>query len=502
MLTLQGLTLFGKIPKVLKTIDYDKYELIVGLEIHTQLKTVTKAYSADAYEYGLGANTQTCPISLGHPGTLPVPNKRVIDSGIKLGLALNCSIRERNEYARKNYFYADLPKGYQITQDKTPICTDGFIIVKDANGEDKRIGITRIHMEEDSGKSIHDIDPFESLIDLNRAGVPLLEIVSEPDFRSIEEAYNFLAEIRRMVKYLDICDGNMEEGSMRCDANISVRLRGEEDLRTRVEVKNMNSLRNVQRAIQYEAKRQIEVYENGGEVFQETRNYDAGKNITIVMRTKEDAHDYRYFPEPDIQPVYVYQKDVDKVKANMPALPSELFKQYVEEYKLSEYDAALLIEDKEIALYYGRLIDLVPNYKMACNYLMGTVKSYLNEKALTIGELPIGIDKLAELINLVDSGKVSHSAANQKLFPAVIIEPTADVVGLIHSLGIIQESDSSFLESVISEVISAHPNELERYKAGQKQLMGMFMGQVMKASKGKADPKITSKLLAEMLNKA
>jgi len=486
----------------LKTIDYDKYELIVGLEIHTQLNTITKAYSADAYEYGFGANTQTCPISLGHPGTLPVPNKKVIESGIKLGLALNCDIRERNEYARKNYFYADLPKGYQITQDKTPICTDGFIIVKDADGLDKRIGITRIHMEEDSGKSIHDLDPFESLIDLNRAGVPLLEIVSEPDFRSVEEAYNFLAEIRRMVRYLDICDGNMEEGSMRCDANISIRLRGEKGLRTRVEVKNMNSLRNVQRAIQYEAKRQTEVYENGGEVFQETRNYDAGKNITIVMRTKEDAHDYRYFPEPDIQPVYVYEDDVAKVKSLMPALPSELFKQYVEEYKLSEYDASLLIEDKELSTYYGELIKLVPNYKMACNYLMGTVKSYLNEKAITIKELPISIEKITDLIKLIEADKVSHSSANQKLFPAMIESPDSDVSELANKLNIIQESDSGFLESVIADVISSHPNELERYKSGQKQLLGMFMGQVMKASKGKADPKATSKLLAEMLNKA
>ncbi len=486
----------------MKTIDYDKYELIVGLEIHTQLKTITKAYSADAYEYGFGANTQTCPVSLGHPGTLPVPNKRVIESGIKLGLALNCDIRERNEYARKNYFYADLPKGYQITQDKTPICTDGFIIVKDANGDDKRIGITRIHMEEDSGKSIHDIDPFESLIDLNRAGVPLLEIVSEPDFRSIEEAYNFLAEIRRMVKYLDVCDGNMEEGSMRCDANISVRLRGEEELRTRVEVKNMNSLRNVQRAIQYEAKRQIEVYEDGGVVFQETRNYDAGKNITIVMRTKEDAHDYRYFPEPDIQPVYVYQKEVDEVRANMPALPSELFKQFVEKFDLSEYDASLLIEDKEIASYYTNLIELIPNYKMACNYLMGTVKSYLNEKAITISELPISIEKLADLIKLVEADKISHSAANQKLFPAMISQPSEDVAKLASSLNIMQESDLGFLETVIAEVIASHPDELERYKNGQKQLMGMFMGQVMRASKGKADPKVTSKLLTEMLNKS
>ena len=375
-------------------------------------------------------------------------------------------------------------------------------MIKDAEGKEKKIGITRIHMEEDSGKSIHDIDPFATLIDLNRAGVPLLEIVSEPDFRSIEEAYNFLAEIRRLVKYLDVCDGNMEEGSMRCDANISVRLKGESELRTRVEVKNMNSLRNVQRAIQFEAKRQIEVYESGGEVFQETRNWDAGNNITTILRSKEDAHDYRYFPEPDIQPVYIYQKDVDEVHANMPALPSELFEKYTKEFGLSEYDANLLIEDKEIALYYNELIALFPKHKTACNYLMGTVKSYLNEKAIGIGQLPISIQKLVSMLELVDSGKVSHTAANQKLFPALIESPEANVSELAEKLNIIQESDSGFLETVIAEVIASHPNELERYKSGQKQLMGMFMGQVMKASKGKADPKATSKLLAEMLNKA
>jgi len=303
------------------SIDYSKYETVIGLEIHVQLNTQSKAYCSDSTKYGAAPNTLISPISLGHPGTLPVSNEKVIEYAVRLGLALNCDIRERNEYARKNYFYADLPKGYQITQDKTPICNGGFITITDENGLPKKIELTRIHMEEDAGKSIHDIDPFDSLIDLNRAGVALLEIVSEPVLRSGEEAYNFITEIRKLVRYLDICDGNMEEGSMRCDANISVRLKGESELKNRVEVKNMNSIRNVQKAIELESKRQIALYETGGEVDQETRNYNAAKNETSVLRSKEDAHDYRYFPEPDLSPIIVKQVYVDKIKSKLPALP-------------------------------------------------------------------------------------------------------------------------------------------------------------------------------------
>lgn len=476
------------------------YELIVGLEIHLQLVTKSKAYCSDNYVYGEEANTQVSPISLGHPGTLPVPNYEVINQAIRLGIATNSTIREVNEYARKNYFYADMPKGYQITQDQTPICTEGFLDVNNAEGKPVRIGITRIHMEEDSGKSIHDIDPFDTLVDLNRAGVPLLEVVSEPDIRSIEEAYNYLAEVRKIVRYLDVCDGNMEEGSMRCDANISVRKKGELGFRNRVEVKNMNSLRNVQRAILGEANRQIDVYENGGQIDQETHSYDANTNSTFVMRSKEDAHDYRYFPEPDIIPVIVTEEKIAEIQKTMPTLPSVLFERYVTELKLSDYDAALLTEDRDTALFFEEIIKETANYKSACNYLMGSVKSYLNEKTLSINEFPVSAKKIAEVVNLIDGGKFSHSAVAQTLFPALIKSPNEEVIKLAESLNIIQDSDESSLKELIESVLENMPDEVERFKNGEKRLQGLFMGQIMKASKGKADPKLTSKLLNQILS--
>ncbi|MGB0884316.1 MAG: Asp-tRNA(Asn)/Glu-tRNA(Gln) amidotransferase subunit GatB [Flavobacteriales bacterium] len=484
----------------MNALSHPDYELIVGLEVHLQLKTKTKAYCADPYEYGHEANTQVSPISLGHPGTLPVPNKVVIEQAIRLGIATNSSIRSYNSYARKNYFYADLPKGYQITQDLTPICNEGFLDVENAEGETIRIGITRIHMEEDSGKSIHDIDPFDSLIDLNRAGVPLLEIVSEPDIRSVEEAYNYLAEIRKLVQYLDICDGNLEEGSMRCDANISVRKKGETALRNRVEVKNMNSLRNVQKAILHEANRQIEVYEHQGEVDQETRSFDANTSSTFVMRSKEDAHDYRYFPEPDIMPVIVRQEDIDAVKSTMPTLPKALFEHYTQHCKLSAYDANILTEEKSIALYFNALIEHTSHYKSACNYLMGSVKSYLNEKAIPIEEFPVSPAKLAEMVNLIEEGKFSHTAAAQQLVPALIHQAEADVMSLAKDLNILQDSDEDSLKELISDIIKSMPDEAERFRSGEKKLQGLFMGKIMKASKGKADPRLSAKLLNQLLN--
>lgn len=477
-----------------------EYELIVGLEVHLQLTTKSKAYCSDGYEYGSEANTQVSPISIGHPGTLPVPNYEVINQAIRLGIATNSSLRKVNEYARKNYFYADMPKGYQITQDKTPICTDGFLEIKDANNEDIKIGITRIHMEEDSGKSIHDIDPFDTLIDLNRAGVPLLEVVSEPDIRSVEEAYNFLAEIRKIVRYLDVCDGNMEEGSMRCDANISVRKKGESELRNRVEVKNMNSLRNVQRAILFEANRQIDVYENGGEIFQETHSYDSNTNSTFVMRSKEDAHDYRYFPEPDITPVILTQEKIEDIKAGMPTLPKVLFERYTEELKLSAYDAQVLTEDRDTALYFENIIKHTSNYKSACNYLMGSIKSYLNEKAILIGEFHIGSEKIAELVNLIDQGKFSHTAVTQTLFPAMLEDPKSEILDIAQRLNLIQDSNEDSLKGIIETVLNEMPDEVERFKGGEKKLQGLFMGKIMRASNGKADPRLTSKLLKELLS--
>ena len=483
------------------SIDYSKYETVIGLEIHVQLNTQSKAYCSDSTKYGAAPNTHISPISLGHPGTLPVSNEKVIEYAVRLGLALNCDIRERNEYARKNYFYADLPKGYQITQDKTPICNGGFITITDENGLPKKIELTRIHMEEDAGKSIHDIDPFDSLIDLNRAGVALLEIVSEPVLRSGEEAYNFITEIRKLVRYLDICDGNMEEGSMRCDANISVRLKGDSELRNRVEVKNMNSIRNVQKAIELESKRQIELYENGGEVDQETRNYNAARNETLVLRSKEDAHDYRYFPEPDLSPIIVKQAYIDKIKSELPALPEELYTKYTKEFGLSDYDAKNLTDSKGIALYYNEISKHTNEYKMAANIVMGPIKSYLNEKAIDIDQITLPASRISEMIQLIKDGKISASKASQELFPLMVKHIDISALKLAEDNQLIQESDSDALLEFVKQAISKFPDKAEAYKNGNKNLLGLFMGEVMKLSRGKADPKMANKIIREELEK-
>ena len=483
------------------SIDYNKYETVIGLEIHVQLNTLSKTYCSDSTKYGGAPNTHISPVSLGHPGTLPVANSKVIEYAVRLGIALNCTIRERNEYARKNYFYADLPKGYQITQDKTPICDGGFVNVTDKNGDPKKIELTRIHMEEDAGKSIHDIDPFDSLIDLNRAGVPLLEIVSEPVLRSGEEAYSFISEVRKLVRYLDICDGNMEEGSMRCDANISVRLKGDTELRNRVEVKNMNSMRNVQKAIELERKRQIEVYENGGEVDQETRNYNPAKNETSILRSKEDAHDYRYFPEPDLSPILIQQDYIKKIKSKLPALPEELFNKYTKEFGLSDYDARNLTETKGIALYYDEISNHTKEYKMAANIVMGPLKSHLNDKAIEIGEFNLSASRISEMIQLIKDGKIANSKANQELFPLMVKSPDVTVQKLAEENHLIQESDSDALLEFVQQAIAKFPDKAEAYKNGKKNLLGLFMGEVMKLSRGKADPKVTNQMIREELEK-
>lgn len=477
----------------------DKYEVVIGLEVHAQLLTKTKAYSSDINEYGAHPNTNVSVVTLGHPGTLPVMNKKTIEFAVKLGLACGCTIAEHQHFARKNYFYPDLPKGYQITQDTTPICTGGAIIIKKEDGTEKPVGLTRIHMEEDAGKSIHDVDLYDTLVDLNRAGTPLLEIVSEPEIRSSQEAYNYLTEVRRLVRYLDICDGNMEEGSLRCDANISVRLKGASEFGTKVEVKNMNSIRNVQRAIEFEVERQIAAVENGERLFQETRSFDALKGITISMRSKEAANDYRYFPEPDLQPIVVDATYVNQVKAKMPALPRELYAKYTQDLKLSDYDAGILTDSKSIALFFEEVIANTKNYKAAANWTMGEVKSYLNQNGLEIEQLPISAPQVASIINLIESGSVSNSAAAQKLFPALIETPASDVKELAVSLNIIQESNADSLKEVILSVFEQHPGEVSRFKAGENQLTGFFMGQIMKASGGKADPKTTSALLRELI---
>lgn len=477
----------------------DKYEAVIGLEVHIQLNTKTKAYSSDRYNYGDPPNTDVSVISLGHPGALPRFNKQVMNFAVKLGVALDCEITEKMNFARKNYFYPDLPKGYQITQDTTPICKGGAVKIKDAEGKDKKIALTRIHWEEDAGKSIHDLDPFNTLVDLNRAGVPLLEIVSEPEIKSSEEAYNYLYEIRKLVRYLEICNGNMEEGSLRCDANISVMPKGSSTFGTKVEVKNMNSMRNVQKAIEFEIRRQIQANENGENIKQETRAYDALKNRTLSMRSKESDNDYRYFPEPDLPIIRVRQEYIDEVKKTMPPLPDALYQKFTKELKLSDYDSRILTDSKEFALYFEEIIQHSKNYKSCANWLIGDIKSYLNDKAIELDEFPVQPKSVAELIQIIDDGKVSNSVASQKIFPKMIESPNKTPLEIAEENNLVQDSNEDSIKEYVLQVFEQNPSEVERYKGGEKQLVGFFMGQLMKVSGGKADPKSANKLIRELL---
>lgn len=478
----------------------DKYTLVVGLEVHAQLLTKSKMYASDSTEFGSMPNTQISPITLGHPGTLPKVNRRAVEYAIKMGLACNSEITRYNIFSRKNYFYPDLPKGYQITQDKGPICVGGFVPVVLANGEDKNIRLNRIHMEEDAGKSMHLAEEVDTLVDFNRAGVPLVEIVSEPDIRSSEEAYSFLVEIKKLVKYLDICDGNMEEGSLRCDANISIMLKGAGEYGKKVEVKNMNSFRNVARAIEHEFERQIVLVEAGETIVSETRTFDATTGTTASMRTKEDLNDYRYFPEPDLSPVIISEEWLNSVKVSMPSLPRELFKKFTEQFGLPTYDAGVLTDSKEIALYFEELCGLTSNYKAASNWMMGPVKSYLNELTLHIEQFPIKPAALASLIQIIDQGKVSFSVASQKIYPVLLANPDKSPLEIAQELNLIQESDESSLKPIVEGVLAENEAKVAEYRSGKKGLMGMFMGQVMKKSQGKADPKVATKILMELLD--
>jgi len=480
---------------------YDKYEAVIGLEIHAQLQTNTKAYSADRNEYGSTPNTNVSVVTLGHPGTLPMYNKRAINFAVKMGLACESNITEDMIFARKNYFYPDLPKGYQITQDETPICTGGKVVIKTDDGEDKEVTLTRIHLEEDAGKSIHDLDPFNTLIDLNRAGVPLIEIVSEPEIKTSQEAYNYVTEVRRLVRYLDICDGNMEEGSLRCDANVSVMLKGSKVFGNRTEVKNMNSMRNVQKAIEFEIKRQIDLIEQGETIVTETRSFNAANGSTISMRSKEAANDYRYFPEPDLQPIQVTQEYVQAVKEKMPPLPNFLFKKYTQDYGLSEYDANVLTDDKSIALYFEDVTKSTKNYKSASNWVTVNIKSFLNEKAIEISEFKLTPVQIADIIGLIDSGKISNSVASQKVFPLMIETPEKSAIQIAEENNLIQNSNADEITELIEKALAKFPEKVEEYKSGKKGLLGLFMGEVMKLSQGKADPKMASKSLKEFLEK-
>ncbi len=477
----------------------DKYEVVIGLEVHAQLQTNSKLFCGDSASFGADPNTHISPITLAHPGTLPRMNKKAIEFAIKLGLALNCEIEQENYFARKNYFYPDLPKGYQISQHTTPICKNGVVKIK-VNEEQRNIQLNRIHIEEDAGKSLHDVDENFTAIDLNRAGVPLIEIVSEPDLHSSDEAFAYITELRRLVRWLEICDGNMEEGSMRCDANISIRLKGEKKLGTRVEVKNLNSIRNVKKAIDLEVNRLIDIVESGATIVQETRSFDADNNTTFSLRSKEDADDYRYFADPDLTPFHISDQFLKEVKDSLPALPEALEIKYKEVFQLAPYDAQVICSDKALVHYFEEIIKHTNNYKAAVNWLMGPIKSYLNDHSIELEAFPLSPEKTASLIQLVDDGKVNFSIASTKILSALIQAPKKNPLEIATELNLLQESNNDSVASWVDEVINKMPDKVKEYRSGKKGLIGLFAGEVKKLSKGKADMNVVNKLLAEKLN--
>ncbi len=481
---------------------FDKYELVCGLEVHAQLLTESKAFATDSTEYGQMPNTNISVITLGHPGVLPRFNQKAAEFAIKMGLACHSEISRYNIFDRKNYFYPDLPKGYQITQDKTPICRGGYVEIKTKDGNEYQIALTRIHCEEDAGKSLHLDGEEDTLVDLNRAGVPLIEIVSEPDMRTSDQAYAYLTEIRKMVRYLEICDGNMEEGSMRCDANVSVRLKGSKEFGKKVEVKNMNSITNVKRAIDHEFERQVIMMEKGEPIPSETRLFNAQTGLTASMRSKEDLNDYRYFPEPDLPPFIVTDEMLQEIKEAMPPLPQELYRKFLGQYGLSEYDARVLTDTKEIALFFESVCTHTTNYKAASNWVMGSVKSYLNELTLHIDEFPLSAAQIAQIIALIDEGKISTSAASQRLFPKMTEQPGKTALEVAQAENLIQESGDDFILPLIEQAIAKFPDKVKDYQGGKKNLLGLFMGEVMKMGKGKVDPQKANTLIQEALDKA
>ena len=479
--------------------DFDKYEAVIGLEVHTQLLTKSKLFCGDSTQFGNPPNTNVSAISLAHPGTLPMMNQKAVELAIKLGLAFNCDIVRENFFARKNYFYPDLPKGYQISQHTTPICKNGFILIS-VNEQKRNILLNRIHLEEDAGKSVHDIDENYTSIDLNRAGVPLLEIVSEPDMHSSEEAFAYVTEIRKMVRHLEICDGNMEEGSMRCDANISVRLKGDNKLGTKVEVKNLNSIRNVKKAIDFEIHRLIEILEKGEEVKQQTRSFDAANGTTFSLRSKEEANDYRYFPEPDLPPFLITEQQIESIKSSMPELPLALEKRLINEYNLTAEAAGVIAGDRNTASYFEEMSKHTDHYKAASNWIIGPIKSFLNENNVEIEKFPISAKTIARLTDIVEEGKVSFGIAAGKIFPELINSPNKDPLQVAKDLNLLQVKNDDTLQQWIDEVLSSMPEKVTEYKKGKKNLTGLFAGEVKKKSKGKADMQAVIQLLNQKLN--
>jgi aspartyl-tRNA(Asn)/glutamyl-tRNA(Gln) amidotransferase subunit B len=478
---------------------FEDYEIVIGLEVHAQLLTQSKLFCGDSASFGAEPNTHISPITMGHPGTLPRLNKEAVLLAIKMGLACDSAITRHNYFARKNYFYPDLPKGYQITQHTTPICVGGHVAIRIADGLRRDVKLNRIHMEEDAGKSLHDVDPFNTAVDYNRAGVPLVEIVTEPDLSSGEEAAAYLTELRKLLRYLGVCDGNMEEGSMRCDANISVRKKGDTKLGTKVEVKNLNSIRNVRRAIEVEANRLIELHASGKSIIQETRSYNAGDNTTFTLRVKEDANDYRYFADPDLTPFHVSDDLLQELRVNIPALPEERVQWYCKKLQLTEYDARTITDEKSQADFFEAIIRETTNYKSAANWILGPLKSYMNENSISFEQLTLQPKAVAELIRLIDEGKLNFSIASTRIFPALMTNPGSSPLAIATEMNLIQDSNENNVAAWVEEVLTKMPDKVVEYRKGKKGLIGLFVGEVKKLSKGKADPKITNDILLKRL---
>ncbi|MBI1938490.1 MAG: Asp-tRNA(Asn)/Glu-tRNA(Gln) amidotransferase subunit GatB [Ignavibacteriales bacterium] len=474
-----------------------KYEAVIGLEVHAQLSTDTKIFCGCSTKFGAPPNTNVCPVCLGHPGVLPVLNKKVVEYTVLMGLATDCTIKERSIFARKNYFYPDLPKGYQTSQYEEPICEHGKVTIEFKDGSKKEIGVTRIHMEEDAGKSIHDYGDT-TLIDANRCGTPLMEIVSEPDMRSAEEAYLYLTKLKQILTYLEICDGNMEEGSLRCDANVSIRLKGETKLGTKAEVKNMNSFRNVERAITREIERQTELLEDGKQIIQQTLLWNSDLNDVFPMRSKEEAHDYRYFPDPDLMPVVVDVQWKNKIAGSLPELPVARRDRFIADYNLPLYDAEVLTSSKELADYYEKILSVTNDYKSASNWVMTEVLKVMNDEKISITDFPVAPENLGKLIKLINDKTISGKIAKD-IFPEML-KTNKDPDEIVKEKNLVQISDTSEIESAVEKIIAANQKDVHEYLSGKEKVLGFLVGQIMKETKGKANPQIVNELLKKKLS--
>lgn len=479
-----------------------EYEAVIGLEVHAQMLTETKIFCGCSTKFGAEPNTQTCPVCIGMPGVLPVLNKKALEYAIKTGLSMNCSISQYSRFARKNYFYPDLPKGYQISQYELPICENGYIEII-IDGLSKKIRITRIHMEEDAGKNIHEGTGDYSFVDLNRAGVPLMEIVSEPDIRTPQEAVEYLKKLRTILRYIEVCDGNMEQGSLRCDANVSIRKKGQEEFGVKVELKNMNSFKFVEKALEYEIRRQIRVLEEGGKIIQETRLWNSSLGITESMRGKEEAHDYRYFPEPDLVPIIVDDKWIEQIRQSLPELPDKKRERFVSEYGISENDADFLVSEKAIANWFEKAVKLGGQPKTVTNWIKGDLMKLLNADNRSFDDCPVKPEQLVDMLKYIENGTISGKIAKVVFEEIYRISSTSKEISpeeIIREKGLLQITDRDEIEKVVDEIISKHQKEAERYKSGEEKLLGFFVGQIMKATKGKANPQIVNELLKKKLS--